>query len=328
MCASSSLSAEQIEREAALWVARFENDTLTVAQRAEFEAWLAADPEHGRVLARYRELHAALAAQIPVLLDATEVNAVVARAGRWNRLRRATAPALAAAAALTVAAVAWWMMPAQFETAARERRTVVLEDGSRIELNARTSVEVTLGRSARRVKLARGEALFQVARDPAKPFIVETSQGAVRVTGTVFNVRETGAAALEVTLLEGAVQLSAANRPEQPAALTPNEQGIVRAEGIERRTLTADEAQNTTAWRTGQAAFTALPIREALARFAPYHEGAIAVDEAAAGFRVGGRYSLDDLEGFLVAIEQALPVMVLRGDAGRVRVVARDLPGK
>lgn len=328
MCAFTQYSPDTVEREAALWVARLENGGLSPAQQTEFADWLQADTEHGRVLGRYRELHAKLAAQIPVLLDASEVNAVVARAGRWNRLRRATLPALATAAALVVSAITWWMLPTHLETANRERRAVVLDDGSRIELNAGTRLEVSLGRSARRVRLSRGEALFQVSRDPAKPFIVETSQGSVRVTGTVFNVREKGSAAVEVTLLEGSVQLTATGQPDRPVVLTANEQGVIGDDMIDRRSLTADQAQGVTAWRLGQAVFASLPIREALARFAPYHDRSITVDESAAALRVGGNYSLDDLDGFLSALEQALPVMVLRADSGRTRIVARAAPGK
>ncbi len=328
MSASLPISREQIERQAALWTARLENGDLPMAQRAELEAWLQADPEHGYVLSRYRELHAGLAAQVPVLLDAGEVQAVVARAARWYRIRRATSPALAAAAALVLGAVVWWMLPTHLETSSRERRAVVLDDGSRVELNALTSLEVSFGRSLRRVKLAHGEALFQVTRDPARPFVVETPRGTVRVTGTVFNVRETDAVAVEVTLLEGSVQLTATGQPGRPIVLVPNEQGVIRDEAIAKQTLTPDEAQNLTAWRTGQVAFTAAPLREALARFAPYHQGRITVDDAAATLSVGGRYSLDDLEGFLAALEQALPVHVLRGESDRIRIVARDRVGK
>ena len=63
-------------------------------------------------------------------------------------------------------------------------------------------------------------------------------------------------------------------------------------------------------------------LDEALARFASYHARPIVVEPAAAGLGVGGRYSLDDLDGFLAAIEQALPVSVLRGERGAVRIVA------
>jgi transmembrane sensor len=323
MSAPSLLSRSEIEHQASLWAARLENDALGAAERQQLDLWLRADPEHRHVLSRYRELSAALTAQVPVLMERSEVEAVVARAAKVNRLRRALAPALAAAAAVALAGAFWWMQPERVETTSGERRTLALADGSRVELNARTGLEVDFSRGARRVKLLRGEALFQVAHDSARPFLVETGQGVVRVTGTVFNVRETAVSTLEVTLLEGSVQLTAAHLPERPAALTPNDQAVVNPEAIAVQALSAEEARNAIAWRSGQAAFVDAPLREALARFAPYHPGTIAVDGSAAALRVGGRYSLDDLDGFLAALEQALPVNVLRGEGGAVRVVAR-----
>jgi transmembrane sensor len=73
----------------------------------------------------------------------------------------------------------------------------------------------------------------------------------------------------------------------------------------------------------GQAAFESEPLADALGRFAAYHVKHVTVAADAAALRVGGRYSLDDLEGFLAAVEQALPVGVVHGADGSVRVVAR-----
>jgi len=321
-------SRSHIEHEASRWAALLENGELSAAERLELDGWLQADPEHRFVLSRYREMSVLLAGQVAELMDAADVQAVVDRASRWHRWRRAVAPALAAAAAIALVAVVWWMQPTRIETSGSERRTVALRDGSRIELNAQTSLEIDLKSAVRNVKLAHGEALFQVARDASRPFVVETPRGTVRVTGTVFNVRENAAAAVEVTLLEGSVQLTAAQRRESPAALAPNEQAVMQADAITTRALSADEAQNATAWRVGQAAFTATPLRDALARFAVYHSGAITVDDSVAALRVGGRYSLDDLEGFLAALERAMPVSVLRGEGGAVRLVPRPHPAR
>jgi len=316
-----SLSREKLEQEAALWTARLETGGLSAAEQQQLSNWLAADPEHRWVLSRYRELCTALAAQVPVLMDATEVEAVVNRAARWQRVRRRLQPVLAAAAVLALAALGWWMLPTKVETRAGERRALALQDGSRVELNARTILEVDLGPAERRVRLARGEALFQVARDPARPFLVDTPRGVVRVTGTVFNIRETAAAGVEVTVLEGSVQVRSAG-PDLPATLVASDQALLDETSVAVRRLPADEALNVTAWRTGQAAFMDARLDEALARFASYHARPIVVEPAAAGLGVGGRYSLDDLDGFLAAIEQALPVSVLRGERGAVRIVA------
>ncbi|MBI2814663.1 MAG: FecR domain-containing protein [Opitutae bacterium] len=325
---TTSLSREDIEQQAALWTARLESDQLAAAQHKELADWLAADPAHREVLTRYRELTARLTAQVPVLMDAAEVAAIVAQANRGRRIRRTVAPLLAAAAAVTVGLFVWRAQPEEFETHGAERRAFTLADGSRIELNARTGLQVKLRGSERRVKFGRGEAYFQVAHDPARPFFVETPQGLVRVTGTVFNVRETAGAAVEVTVLEGSVQVTPRADAATPAALAGGQQAALDPERASVRVLSEDETQNIVAWRVGQAAFQDAPLDDALARFAPYHPGAITVDPGAATLRVGGRYSLDDLDGFLAAIEQALPVVVLRGDGGTVRVIAHQHPRK
>ncbi|MDB6164993.1 MAG: anti-FecI sigma factor, FecR [Lacunisphaera sp.] len=323
MSAHRHPSRDRIEQEASVWTARLETGALSVPEQQELATWLAADPEHQFILSRYREMCATLAEQVPVLVDPSEVEATIARAAFLSRWRRRAAPLLATAAALAIAATAWWRQPVRVETKPFERHTLALADGSRVELNARTSLEVALGRNERHVKFAHGEALFQVAHDAARPFFVETPHGVVRVTGTQFNVRENSGGGVEVTVLEGTVQVRPAAGDAAPMSLTVGEQAALGAEGIRNRALSSDETQNVIAWRVGQAAFQDAPLAEALARFAPYHAGTITVSPEAAAINVGGRYSLDDLDGFLAAIEQALPVSVLRNPDGAIRVVAR-----
>jgi transmembrane sensor len=318
-------SRHRIEQEASVWTARLETGALSGAEEQELAAWLAADPEHEFVLSRYRAMCAQLAAQVPVLVDPAEVESVVAQAAARQRWRRRAVPLLAAAASLTLVAALWSLQPARVETKPFERRTLALSDGSRVELNAATTLAVDLGRRERRVAFTHGEALFQVSHDPAKPFFVETPRGLVRVTGTQFNVRETASGAIEVTVIEGTVQVTDAAAGGAPTPLTPNNQAALGGPGLEVKALSADETQNVIAWRVGQAAFQNAPLAEALARFAPYHSGTITVSPGAAVLNVGGRYSLDDLDGFLTAIELVLPVTVTRDrdHAGKIRVDVR-----
>lgn len=317
---------EEINRQASVWTARLETGALDDDGRRELDAWLDADPEHREALSRYREMCAQLAEQVPVLADPEEVDALVARVATRHRWRRGATRVFATAAAVALAAGLWGMLPDKMETRSAERRAVALPDGSRLELNAQTSLGVSLARGERRVKLARGEALFRVAHDPARPFFVETPAGTVRVTGTVFNVRESSSDHFEVTVLEGSVQVRAA--AHTPAASVPlplavGEQARVGAAGIAVQTLSPEAVQNVIAWRVGQAAFESEPLAGAFERFAAYHARKITVSPEAAILRVGGRYSLDDLDGFLAAVEQALPVGVIHGAEGAVQIVAR-----
>lgn len=309
---------ERIEEEASLWAARLDGGGMTDDDRTRLAAWLQADPEHRWVLSRYRELSAQLEAELDTLVEA----AVAARS-RVRRRWRIGAAALAAAAAIMLVASVWVRGDHTFTTRAAERHVATLEDGSRIELNALTELRVEFGRAERRIRLARGEAWFDVAPEKARPFVVETPAGSVRVTGTAFNVRG-ASGSVEVTVLQGRVRVQPSNVAVQEMALDVGQQARIGATKVDVRTLDPAAAQNVAAWREGQAVFDDTRLRDALERFAAYHGRAIEVDGRVADRRLGGRYALDDLDGLLEEIERVLPVRVLRQSGGVVRVVPAD----
>ena len=312
---------DQIEDEASLWAARLEGGGMTDADRAGLAVWLTADPENREVLATYRQL----SADIDAHFESPRV-----QRRRWPGVTAV----MAAAAAVVLLLSVWLGRSHDFSTQVAERHVATLADGSRVELNAQTELKVSFRRDERRVQLTHGEALFNVARDSARPFVVETPTGAVRVTGTVFNVRAAHPAAVgagegervEVTVLEGTVRVQAAAAPvAAEAVLTPGHQASMSNAHVTVRELAAGAAQDIAAWRQGQAVFDDTPLADAMERFAAYQARKITVDAAAADLRLGGRYSLDDLDGLLDSIERFLPVRVMRGDT--VRIVAAE-PGK
>ena len=321
------------EEQASLWAARLDGDTLDRAQRAALDAWLAESPTHRTLLSHYCQLSADLEEQVPAIVASGRM---VMPAARTTERRVLTFPrlagvALAAAAAIAVAFIA--LRPGQpvenFATAVAQRQTHTLADGTRVELNARTSLRFEQTATERRVRLAGGEALFAVAKNPAKPFIVETPAGSVRVTGTTFSVRNdtAGAVSLEVLVVEGSVQV----RPSDPAGKHTGEPYSLRAgdrlsagtRGVEVRALPASAIENALAWRTGQAIFEDVPLSEAAACFARYHGRRIEVAPAIAGLSVGGLYGLEDLRAFTVALETMFPVKVSEDLSGTVAINPR-----
>lgn len=318
--------AEQnrIEEEASRWAARLRGRGMSDDDHAALAAWLEADPEHRWVLGRYRELSGQLDAQLGPVLESMTVMRAAARRRRW----KVAGTALAAAASLALAVGLWTHRSLDFNTQTAERHVTALADGSRIELNARTSLAVVFRAGERRVRLGHGEALFSVAKDPARPFVVETPTGLVRVTGTVFNVRTSGNERVEVTVLEGTVRLRATSPAVADEAVTPGAQATMSGERIAVRTLSPEAAQDVAAWRLGQAIFNETPLVEAVERFAAYQTRTVTVDPAVAELPLGGRYSLDDLDGLLRTIERVLPVRVLRGADGAVRIVADEARAK
>jgi transmembrane sensor len=312
---SGEADFERIEDEASVWAARLRGGAMTDADRAALAKWLDGNPEHRAVLARYREL----SAELDVGFGGADVAAeLAAQRRRWRRFTVITA----AAAAIVAGVFVWSGRPDGFETKLAERHLAALADGSRVELNARTSLSVAFSRSERHVKMSRGEALFSVAKDPARPFVIETPAGTVRVTGTVFDVRAVEAERVEVTVLEGTVRVQPAKTPARDEALTPGRQAVLRADDVNVSTLTDAAVQNVTAWREGQVAFDDTPLSDALQRFAAYHARAVTVDPAVSDLRLGGRFALDDLDGLLGELQRVLPVRVIKGDQGAVRIVA------
>lgn len=321
------------DEQASLWAARLEGSVLSAADRSDLDSWLAADPTHRRLLSVYCQFSADLEQQLPLLagvrdeLAETRTASKTARSFPWLRW-----PALAGAtlAAASVLAVFLWQGQPQnhfqnLGTSVASRQAFALPDGSHLELNARTAAIVELTATERRVRLAGGEAFFLIAKDPARPFFVETPAGSVRVTGTEFNVRTESAASLEVTVREGSVQVRPSGAPA-PRNLRGGERLVSEGGNVEVSPLDAGRLDDTLAWRQGQVVFADTPLREALARFARYHGRALTATEAAALKRVGGRYSLDDLDGFIAFLEDAegMGLHVTRGTDGSIRVAVPD----
>ena len=321
------------EEQAALWAARLDGDSLDRAQRTELDAWLAEKPAHRTLLSQYCQFSADLETHVPALVSAGAVAmpAPAARRFRFN-LRMFTGLALAAAGAVAITfTVIRPSTPVQhFAKASAQRGAETLSDGTRVELNANTSLLFENRKDERRVRLAGGEALFAVTKDPTRPFSVDTPAGMVRVTGTTFNVRVDAATRLlEVTVIEGSVDVRSASEPPS-AAPAPEPLGAgdhySSRSGI-TRALASSELDDTLAWRQGKIVFYDTPLAEALTRFAQYHGRAIHVAPDIANDRVGGRHALDDLKGFLAGLELALPRIVIHDDKLSGAVTVSRRPG-
>ncbi len=320
------------DEQAALWAARLDGSSLTATDQAALESWLAESPAHRALLSRYCQLSADLEQQLPALAATGGVTMPAAPAApttrRWIHWGIGVGLGAAAAAALVLRFALPATQSENLATPIGQRRALTLADGSRVELNAQTSLRIDIDRKERRARLASGEAFFAVQKDPARPFVVETPAGSVRVTGTQFDVR-VDTSALEVTVVEGQVQAhpgEAGARSGLPVSLAAGDRLSAGAGSVNVRALSAAELDDALAWRQGQIVFKGVPLREALARFARYHGRTISVSAGAARFPVGGRYSLDDLNGFLASMEEIFPVRVAHNLNGTVQVSLRDEP--
>lgn len=319
------------EQQASLWAARLDGSVLTAADRAALDSWLDADPARRVLLSSYCQFSTDLERQLPLLAGIRDEWVDIKTAAKssqpfpWLSRPRLAGMALMAVAA-AVAVVLWPTRPQnQFQnisTSVAQRQTVDLADGSHLELNAQTAAVIELSADARHVRLASGEAFFQVSKDPNRPFFVETPAGLIRVTGTQFNVRLDPAAGLEVTVLEGTVQVRPSGAPSLQS-LHAGDQLTCTHHEVNTLALSKGQLSDVLAWRQGQIVFNGTPLREALDRFARYHGRSISTSDAAGRLLIGGRYSLDDLDGFLASLEDGvLPIRVSWGRDGAIQVDA------
>ncbi len=320
------------EEQAALWTARLDGSSFTAADRDALNAWLAEKPENRSLLSQYCKVSANLEQDLPLLVAAGAVSIpeqVFAKpsSSRWKMISIVTLTTAAAVASIAIWPAIMSGRVQNLTTAVGQRQSFTLADGTRVELNAHTSLQVDNGRAERRVHLTDGEAFFMVSKDKTRPFIVETPTGSVRVTGTTFDVHTEAGKRLDVTVVEGSVQVRAGDIGDRagaaPVSLGVGDQFSADVTGVTQNVLSSSALEDALAWRQGQIVLNATPLRDALARFAHYHGRGIVATSAAAELRVSGRYSLDDLDGFFSAIEDVLSVRVTRDLSGTVQVSLR-----
>jgi len=262
-----------VEAEAAAWLARLYGDEDA---RPALDAWLAEDPAHAAAFARANEVWAILprAARSE---EAADVRAVP---------RRASLPrvgvAIAASLVLGVMGV-WWSLgnAGDYATRPGEQKVATLEDGSRMALNTDTRVGVQFDDGRRHIRLEKGEAMFEVAHDADRPFVVVAGDTRVQAIGTVFIVRRT-ADDVVVTLIKGKVAVSHDQPPaggagRETLVLRPGEKLTEPENGPAR--IEPESVEIATAWRRGQTVFRDTPLGEAVTELNRYGGPVILVDD-------------------------------------------------
>lgn len=228
-----------------------------------------------------------------------------------------------AACAIAVGAFAWLVIgrtvTGEYTTAVGEQRTVSLPDGSTVFLNTGSDLKVQLSRHLRHIELARGEALFLVARDPGRPFEVHALQGVTTAVGTQFDVEivPSGAA---VSVLEGTVTVGAhGTTAAAPPVAVPAGSGVGYTQEGAVSQLRPAELNRIQGWRMQRIVFNDLPLDSALVEYNRYSRTPIVLGDPALGTRhVNGVFRIGDEAAFLSAMEQGLHLKATRTDTQTV----------
>jgi len=341
---------------AAEWLIEFATGEPDLETRSSFDAWLRRSPEHVRAyiellplwddatrieaqgdystdrlidLARSDNDNVA---SLPMCSTAPLADSATASGTRGGRSRR-TLIALAAVIVGAVAVGAWLLEQRNlYATGIGEQRVIALDDGSSVELNAHSKLRVSYSSQLRRIDLLQGQALFRVAKDTQRPFVVASGQTQVRALGTQFDVYRR-AGGTRVTVLEGRVLVSSAAETQSPRraappdlTTAPEHDELVLAAGDQA--LATPESlhlapnpnlQAATAWREHRLVFSSADLSDVADEFNRYNERQIVIrNDAHLPFEVSGAFSVTDIASLLAFLHSQRNVMI---DENKERVV-------
>jgi transmembrane sensor len=345
-------SHRQIEQAAAAWLARRDREEWNNSDQAELHAWLSASTAHRvafiRLQAAWQQAGrlkacAAGMAKNGVLLPGdrrgTPVPAkpeaplsrhenldagVTARNARRLRIRvlrtlGASFAAACLAAAIVVGWTAWSHQGTSYRTAIGGIAAISMKDGSTVTLNTNSGIRVALNETERRVDLERGEAFFDVAKDPNRPFVVRVGDQRVIAVGTKFSVRRE-ANHVRVTVTEGRVRVehSEPHAPAEAALISAGGVAVAGAAGVLVQDKSLSDAEEGLTWRQGIVVFRETLLSDAVAEFNRYNSRQIYIEDPALGsMRIGGHFRTHNAEGFVRLLADALPIRV-EDDASRI----------
>lgn len=297
-----------IDAIAARWAVRLDAGPMTVGEQAALDDWLDGDARRQGALWRAK-------AGLALLIQPTEALAAPTRHPRLDR--RIVLGGLGLAAATVVGVALTPLLSRQrYRTLVGEIRRVPLDDGSMAAINTDTTLEVAFAPSARMVKLDRGEAWFQVAKDRARPFIVAAGPVRIQAVGTAFAVRRKAVGA-EVMVTEGVVEVwtgkAGAGARRRVSA---GEQVFVSDDGGAsspvKRPLEMDRALS---WRDGEIVLDGDTVAAAVAEFNRYNSRKIVVVDPDLERRtVVGWFRTNEPESFAAAVGVAHGVKVQTSD--------------
>ncbi|MCI1032187.1 FecR family protein [Raoultella terrigena] len=308
--------SEAIRQQAALWAVKMAERSLTDDEERAMVAWRDADPQHADALIQAQQLWLMLGTlprSAPAACGADTLSpsvvplplpvppAAIARP-RWRHWATAAVVVLASLPVLLMLPDAWLRWQADYYTAAGEIRQVTLPDGSRVDLDSRSAIELHFNAKERRVTLLSGHAWFTVAPVGAsemRPFRVEANGGITQALGTQFSVDIDGSGA-DVAVHEHSVRVSYKG---QSLVLAERQGARYADNSLTRRPVSPAQF----AWRRGWLIIDKQPVSEAVAQINRYqNQTVIVVNPTLRKRTVSGAFALKQPERAVETLRQTL----------------------
>lgn len=337
-----------LSEQAAHWWVVLHDESCTQADREAFAAWVQRSPLRVEAFLQASIVQSALQASDvrwpetsaeELIRQAREGSAEIIPVSWFAHATQPRRPVFgwstrmlsAGLATVLVAAAALWLLlsPSGYETGIGEQRSVLLDDGSVVMLNTSSRIEVKYTKQRRFIRLVRGEALFGVTKDAARPFEVSVGAAVVRAVGTQFNIDRRSDRAT-VTVVEGKVKVTServgtqgkAPGSNDPAAeplsevITAAERVVVTSSGMSEPEHLSDLAP-VTAWTQRQLVFENRSLAEVAAEFNRYNRQRILIEsDALRAEEVTGVFQANDAAAFLAFITGLPGVSVRANEQG------------
>jgi transmembrane sensor len=313
-------SSDEAESAAVDWVVRLQSPEVGESDFLAFDRWLDQSPSHGWAFDRALALSQEFDHQRHALYQPPAPSPPVAaprQSWRWA--------ALAVTMAATIA-VTWTLRPhlapikhswQALRTTKGEHSTIVLADATRIDLSGDTKLSVRYDGNTREVAMEEGEAIFDVAKDDAHPFLIRVGDRAVHVVGTAFDVRHRGDT-LSVTVERGIVEVAPLDAGGEAVRLTPGKRFDHRIgdSGAQLGDAAADEIF---AWRSGRLIYRERPLSEVVADLNAQFVRPVSLDDRRlADVKFSGVLVLDDEENVVHRLTLLTPLFSSSSPAGIV----------
>ena len=299
---------------AVAWYLALNDNEVTPDQHQAWQRWLDADPAHVNAWARIEKLQQQLRG-VPgeLALPVLSQMGVQRRQGLKLLLLLATGAA-------TFAGYRSSPYSADFTTGTGQRRHVKLPDGSRLDLNTDTQVDIAYSAQQRLIVLRQGEIFVTTASEqaPARPLAVQTPHGRVLALGTRFDVRVlSGFSTVEVE--QHAVEVSSRDAPRQVQRV---EHGQALTFGAAHMGNLRLGSAGNSAWIQGVLVAIDWRLADFIGELSRYRAGYLGCAEQVADLRISGAFRLDDIDGVLANLQVSLPVKVRQLSRYWVRIEA------
>lgn len=328
-----------VKEEAGAWITRIDQGQLSAAEIADLQAWMGRSSFHRSYLEKLAENWDAmsvleeLAEMFPIAHETYSGEQAGLTIGSRIKYQLNTATwmvGLAAGCAFVIAMIWQYEFSSiEYQTNIGEQARWELNDGSQLKLNTNSRVEVDFSESIRVVHLLQGEASFDVAKNPNRPFLVYAGSGMVWAVGTAFNVRYISSGVVDVTVIEGTVKVYAETNVDKllpDSVIEPMREAIATAgqsvqykEVIIPEQALASDLDKKLAWQQGALIFSGETLEQALLEIARYTDKELLiVDPGIKDIQIGGHFKTHDIDALLDTLSKGFDLKVQQGPGNKI----------